>query len=77
MKAQWYHMLKWKEMRNTWEILPKSVKSAIQNSEVEVPAEPFTPFRINAWYSNAREMHEQTALIRLMPSGTNPYGAIS
>jgi hypothetical protein len=78
MKAQWYHMLKWKEMRSTWEMLPKSVKSAIRNSEVEVPAEPYTPFRITTmWPPNIDKMQEQTVLVGLMHSGNNPYGANS
>lgn len=37
MKAKWYHMLDWKEMSTTWNMLPPNLQHEIQ-SEVAIPS---------------------------------------
>jgi hypothetical protein len=39
MKAKWYHMLDWKEMQRTWQMLPDSLKSEIESSGLGIPSE--------------------------------------
>lgn len=38
-KAKWYHMLEWKEMPKTWNMLPPELKMEILVSGIESPAE--------------------------------------
>jgi len=38
-KAQWYHMLNWKEMQTTWKMIPSVLKNEIKQSGLEVPDE--------------------------------------
>jgi hypothetical protein len=37
MKAKWYHMLNWKEMNKTWELMPIELKKEISKTGIEVP----------------------------------------
>lgn len=43
MKAQWYHMLEWKEMPKTWEKLPEPVKKEIEDSGLYAPYQNIQP----------------------------------
>jgi hypothetical protein len=44
MKAQWYHMLEWKEMPKTWEKLPEPVRKEIQDSGLYSPNQNVQPY---------------------------------
>lgn len=37
-KAEWYHMLDWKEMKNTWQMLPNNIKKKVIMDGVTVPS---------------------------------------
>lgn len=43
MKARWYHMLNWKEMRKTWNMMPQPLRNEIRQSGVHVPMEMQNP----------------------------------
>ncbi|MCL5782795.1 MAG: hypothetical protein M1476_02660 [Candidatus Thermoplasmatota archaeon] len=36
-KAKWYHMLKWDEMSETWNLLPEEVKQEIKDLHMPTP----------------------------------------
>jgi hypothetical protein len=38
-KAKWYHMLDWKKMQTTWQMLPNNIKSQAILEGVSVPGE--------------------------------------
>jgi len=40
MKAEWFHLLSWKEMEPTWTRLPDSIKERIHESGLPVPPSP-------------------------------------
>jgi hypothetical protein len=42
-KAKWYHMLNWKEMYKTWNMMPQPLRNEIRQSGVHVPLELQTP----------------------------------
>lgn len=77
-RAQWYHMLKWKEMRRTWDRLPDPLKSAIQSSGVEVPYETYTPSIVNTVASPpsmSLAKEQRIPLFALAPSIATQHGA--
>lgn len=60
-KAKWYHMLSWKEMSATWNMLPTNLQQEIARSGIEeLPLTPilFTSEQITSeqWQWNIPEM---------------------
>jgi hypothetical protein len=39
-KAEWYHMLDWENMENTWQMLPDNVKYALIRDGIPYPGTP-------------------------------------
>ena len=53
MKAKWYHMLNWKEMDNTWRMLPSNLQKEIQSSGLSTPLQTNQTLRIVGTITNA------------------------
>lgn len=47
MKAEWYHLLDWREMQKTWNKMPEELREKIRNSGLETPGEPDTLTQAN------------------------------
>ncbi len=42
IKAEWYHLLDWREMQKTWNKMPQELREKIRSSGLETPGEPET-----------------------------------